>query len=522
MGSQLDWLREHVCGTLGLEPSLFDKATEREDSKALLAQFLRMGACRSFRVGLRITPVQVPVLVCLVFPKLLGNVQWHADDANAATDSLVVRYRVPQPVVAHVPPAQSVSSAHQARRASAVSNLDHEQTEAGSGHGELNAHTLSEEWVPDMSASADETAHSHPDVIERPEADEAAPVGDVHDGEDAQSAAGSFVNSDAVVAAAPMQGSVSHGLHDPEASAAVAEAVCAQPYIEISTDCGGEDGGAPAAFIVRRRGGTASDDPAESIDVGTFAQQGGLQGIGALLEHFYLPLLVADTPGGDGDSAVTVGAAGAQHAADADLLAAMQKFLGQVKLGSAHLTGNIKLRMPEQEVSGVHERDDELLQALEHVLHDWALTLQKLKQAQASKTAGQDGPLDEIDYWSERNNVLGGLHEQLQQARVQAIIQCAFKQPLWRSRRVWRDSGLSGTLLQVCRDALNGPEPAVVIQDAGDGAGAPERRGTRQRQVPVHAGAPFQSCHARPARWCAALRKPSQGGAVVGACLHAC
>lgn len=44
MENQVEWLREHVCGTLGLEPALFDKAAEREAGKSLLAQFFGAGA----------------------------------------------------------------------------------------------------------------------------------------------------------------------------------------------------------------------------------------------------------------------------------------------------------------------------------------------------------------------------------------------------------------------------------------------------------------------------------------------
>lgn len=366
----------------------------------------------------------------------MSTIRCVAEDAGAATDSLVVRYRVPQPAV-HPPVAASgTSSTRQAPAAPAP--LDGEEVEPAddsSATGEVAAQSPTQHSGPAADASAEQAADQQGVGSSAGE----APVADTFHGALGQEgvpadeegevrAGGGAGDADGNVTTASVACDVDAPEAPQEMEAEVelsAEQAPVQPYLEISTNCGADDGVAPAAYIVRRHAGAVpADNPADSIDVGVLAQQGGLQGIGALLEHVYIPLLVADMPGGDADG-TAVGASGAQHAVDADLLAAMQKFLGQVKLGSAHLTGNVKLSMPDFEVGGAHERDEELLQALEHVLHDWTLTLQKLKQAQASKTAGQDGPLDEIDYWSERNNVLGGVHEQLQQPRLQQIIQCA-------------------------------------------------------------------------------------------------
>lgn len=49
--------------------------------------------------------------------------------------------------------------------------------------------------------------------------------------------------------------------------------------------------------------------------------------------------------------------------------------------------------------------------------------MQDVKQAEAEKTPGGEGPLDEIFFWRERNTVLGGLHEQITLPRVNRMIE---------------------------------------------------------------------------------------------------
>ena len=106
-------------------------------------------------------------------------------------------------------------------------------------------------------------------------------------------------------------------------------------------------------------------------------------------------------------------------------MAALQKFVTQVKTSATHLTGNVQLQMPAVEFSPSDPRDDDLLLVLEAAMHEWTDALQSVKAAELAKQAAMSGPLDEIQYWSERNNVLGGLHEQISLPEARNVIQYA-------------------------------------------------------------------------------------------------
>jgi hypothetical protein len=181
----------------------------------------------------------------------------------------------------------------------------------------------------------------------------------------------------------------------------------------------------PSLYVVRREHThIAQEDIAEKLDVGMVSGCDTLQNVSMLLEHVYIPLLLSELPQqNDLSDGGGVTSPSTEQTTETELLAAMQKFLAQIKVSSSHLTGNMQLTIPNIEIHNMDEKDDDLLQTLESSLHDWTLTLQKLKQAQAGKTAEIEGPLGEIYFWGERNNVLGGLYEQVNQPKVQRMIQ---------------------------------------------------------------------------------------------------
>ena len=183
----------------------------------------------------------------------------------------------------------------------------------------------------------------------------------------------------------------------------------------------------PSVYFVRK-----AQEPVQSahvedqLEMGKFTEADSLQLVTRLFEQVYIPMLAANIP--EPDQLVktgTLSAADAETKIDSDLLAALQKFLNQANTSATHLSGNVQLSMPDLPVELSDERDDDILQTLESVVHEWSQTLQAVKQQELGKTAGTTGPMDEILYWNERNNVLGSLHEQVGSVEFQAIVRYA-------------------------------------------------------------------------------------------------
>ena len=135
---------------------------------------------------------------------------------------------------------------------------------------------------------------------------------------------------------------------------------------------------------------------------------------------------IVDTSKGSGDTSKAPVSQGQQTADDAELLAALHKFIGQLRTSEVHLTGSVQLAMPNVDSSALSVKEDDLLTLLESTLHEWTIVIQDVKLAEAEKSAQGDGPLDEIHFWRERNNVLGGLHEQINHGKSQEILEYVF------------------------------------------------------------------------------------------------
>ena len=296
-------------------------------------------------------------------------------------------------------PAQPASDS----AAPEASAAEAEPLEAGEESGRAQTETEQGEAPAETAEDSPETAEESPEA--EPSKDAAAAPADE---------AATDVAPEQQQEAAPEQ-----EVSAPEPASEAAE----PPRLTISTDklSGNEQA---ACYIVKKSGGALAPEALEDqVEVGVFSDSDSLQTVSDLFEHVFIPALLAGAPPQDKDRSSAI-ASGVHHSLDADMLAALQKFLAQMKTSSTHLTGNVQLSMPELASVSLDEKDDDLLQGLEGIMHDWTLVLQTVKQAEAEKTAGDGGPLDEIYFWSERNNVLGSLSEQVESQKAQQVIQC--------------------------------------------------------------------------------------------------
>ena len=87
--------------------------------------------------------------------------------------------------------------------------------------------------------------------------------------------------------------------------------------------------------------------------------------------------------------------------------------------------GEIKLKVPdidlgEDPVSVASEAP--VVAQLEKTMEEWSQILSFVVETQLNKTPGADGPLAEVDFWRERNSVLGMFYEQLKLPQVQKVM----------------------------------------------------------------------------------------------------
>lgn len=85
----------------------------------------------------------------------------------------------------------------------------------------------------------------------------------------------------------------------------------------------------------------------------------------------------------------------------------------------------MKLKVPDVDLGedpAVTASDGSLVAQLESVVEEWSRILSSVVDSQLKKTPNGDGPLAEVDFWRERNSVLGMFYEQLKLAQVQKVI----------------------------------------------------------------------------------------------------
>ena len=85
----------------------------------------------------------------------------------------------------------------------------------------------------------------------------------------------------------------------------------------------------------------------------------------------------------------------------------------------------MKLKVPDVDLGedpAVTASDGALVAQLELAVEEWSRILSSVVDSQLKKTPNGDGPLAEVDFWRERNSVLGMFYEQLKLAQVQKVI----------------------------------------------------------------------------------------------------
>lgn len=218
-------------------------------------------------------------------------------------------------------------------------------------------------------------------------------------------------------------------------------------------------------FAVRRHGEALTpSNIQDSVDIGLFPVGEPLMQVSGLLEQVFMPLL-SQMPGTGHEKATAQGASGQDSVADAELSAALEKYVSQLHTSEAHLTGSVQLAFPAMAAAAFASKDDDTLAALESCVHDWTLILQEVKMAEREKMAQGDGPLDEIHFWREKNNILGGLHEQIHMPRAERILECASQHA---SINVFDQSfcaafGPLPTFLTICAGTLKGTQQIVRL-----------------------------------------------------------
>ncbi len=150
-----------------------------------------------------------------------------------------------------------------------------------------------------------------------------------------------------------------------------------------------------------------------------------------MLADVFLPLLIqqaADDTRGTGGNAAAMAIAAAlsagSGAGNLELLAAMQKYLGQISQALQHLKGDVALKIPDLKISSVElaAADPDAIEALEEAAAGWSEALSALMQAEGEKRPGGKGPMSEVEFWRARSAVLGGVSEQLAMPRVREML----------------------------------------------------------------------------------------------------
>ena len=240
-----------------------------------------------------------------------------------------------------------------------------------------------------------------------------------------------LVHTESSVSAHERPGTVDASLLEPAqpepepatASDCSPSAAPAEPRLVLCRNSDGPNDGCATAYVAKLRDGRVGEEDVQGdVSVGVLTKGGTLGQLTSLLEQVFMQSIV-DTSKSTADTSKAPVSQGQQATDDAELLAALHKFVGQLRTSEVHLTGSVQLSMPNVDVNSLSVKEDDLLTLLESTLHEWTIVLQDVKLAEAEKSAQGDGPLDEIHFWRERNNVLGGLHEQINHGKSQAVLE---------------------------------------------------------------------------------------------------
>ena len=177
------------------------------------------------------------------------------------------------------------------------------------------------------------------------------------------------------------------------------------------------------AYFVRSGSGAVTiDNIDESVEFGVMGDGPSLGSLEQLLNHVYMPLLasLSDEAGADSfDSG--------EHGSKNEFMTSVQRFTSQISHVQQQLRGDISLEIPElsaQDISRASE-DSDVLQILEGALEEWTQVVSKAIKDLPKFPLGE-GPLDEVDFWRDRNARLSILFEQLSRPTVKRMIDAVF------------------------------------------------------------------------------------------------
>ncbi|KAH0502213.1 Dynein heavy chain 10, axonemal [Microtus ochrogaster] len=108
-----------------------------------------------------------------------------------------------------------------------------------------------------------------------------------------------------------------------------------------------------------------------------------------------------------------------------EFLMNLQKFANNIQRTMQQLEGEIKLEMPSISVEGeVSElvASAEMVESLEQCVINWLSQISSALESQLKKTPQGNGPLAEIEFWSERNATLSALYEQTKLPFVRKVL----------------------------------------------------------------------------------------------------
>jgi dynein heavy chain len=179
------------------------------------------------------------------------------------------------------------------------------------------------------------------------------------------------------------------------------------------------------------------------FELGTVDCGHPLQSLAQTLTHLYVPMLTiagqrsvddevgkksssaSNQSGGSPDRPVRTVSSRMKNLMRDELLINVRKFETQVSHVLQQVEGEIKLKVPdidlgEDPVSVASEAP--VVAQLENTMEEWSRILSSVVETQLNKTPSADGPLAEVDFWRERNSVLGMFYEQLKLPQVQKVV----------------------------------------------------------------------------------------------------
>ena len=107
-----------------------------------------------------------------------------------------------------------------------------------------------------------------------------------------------------------------------------------------------------------------------------------------------------------------------------DFSGQLHKFMACLTETTYELKGSTVLYLPAENI-GDHDiaaRDKDLVQRLENTLSHWDKQIKEVVSQQDYGQNDASGPLEEIAFWEDRTNDLGGIREQLDQPGVRNIV----------------------------------------------------------------------------------------------------